>query len=94
MYNLPNHREKGCRVLSIISKKAARVNSAMLKGTIVKAGFTQDEVADKLGLSPTAFNNKVNNKSEFKASEIKRLTVILNLTRDEVDLIFFDYEVD
>ena len=80
--------------MSIISKKAARVNSAMLKGTIVKAGFTQDEVADKLGLSPTAFNNKVNNKSEFKASEIKRLTVILNLTRDEVDLIFFDYEVD
>ena len=69
-------------------------NTAKLKGAITAAGFTQDDVAKRLNISATAFNNKVTGKSEFKASEIIALKRLLNLTWDEVEEIFFAEKVD
>lgn len=60
-----------------------------LKGAIMSAGFTQAEIADKIGISSTAMNNKITNKSRFKADEVQKLTQILGLSRSESDLIFF-----
>lgn len=69
-------------------------NSKKLKGAITSSGFTHAEVANKLGISATAFSNKVTNKSRFIADEIVLLRKLLNLTRDEVDDIFFNERVD
>lgn len=65
-----------------------------LKAAIVLSGFTQQEIADKLGLSATAFNNKLRNKTEFKSSEIQKLREILKIKSEEVENIFFAKKVE
>ena len=69
-------------------------HSAKLKAKIVENGLLQEQVAMQLGMTSATFNYKVNNKTEFKASEIKKLAEILHLTADEVMAIFFADDVD
>lgn len=69
-------------------------NTAKLKAVIVEKGMLQEQVAMQLGMTSATFNYKVNNKTEFKASEIKKLSEILKLTDDEVIAIFFAQFVD
>ncbi len=65
------------------------VNTLKLKAVITERGMTQEQVADALGISAQSLNYKINNKVEFKVSEVKQLQTILNLTDEEVRLIFF-----
>lgn len=64
-------------------------NSLKLRAAILERGFTQEQLAEQLGMTIATFNYKVNNKREFKASEIKKLAEFLCLTTDEVNAIFF-----
>jgi transcriptional regulator with XRE-family HTH domain len=64
------------------------VNEKLLKARIVEKGFTQSEIADKIGISATAFNNKITGKVDFKASEISKLSDILDI--DNKDAYFFN----
>lgn len=59
-----------------------------LKGMITSHGFTQKDIAKILQISSTTFNYKLNNKVDFKASEIKKLCNVLNLTIKDVEDIF------
>lgn len=54
-------------------------NTNKLKGAIVAAGYTQKQVAEKLGISGTALNNKITNRSPFLAAEIFVLEELLNI---------------
>lgn len=58
-----------------------------LRSLIAKKGYTQGYVASKLGISPQSFSYKINNKVEFKASEIEALCVLLCIS--DKDSIFF-----
>lgn len=69
-------------------------NTAKLKAKIVEKGMVQEEIAQALGMTIATFNYKVNNKREFKASEIKKLSEHLCLTAEEVNTIFFAEEVE
>lgn len=69
-------------------------NTLKLKAVILEKGFTQEQIAEMLEMTSATFNYKVNNKSEFKASEIKKLSEILQLTPDEINAIFFAKEVE
>lgn len=69
-------------------------NTAKLKAKIVEKGMVQEEIAQALGMTIATFNYKVNNKSEFKASEIKKLGEILHITAEEVNIIFFADKVE
>ncbi len=69
-------------------------NTLKLKAVILEKGFTQEQIAEALGMTIATFNYKVNNKSEFKASEIKKLSAMLHLTAEEVNAIFFAEEVE
>lgn len=62
-----------------------------LKSAIIAKGYTQNEIASKISISPTSFNYKLNNKREFKASEISALCKILGLSDTS---IFFANSVD
>ena len=64
------------------------MNEKLLKARIVEKGFTQGEIAEKLGISATAFNNKITGKVELKASEIFKLSEILDI--DNKDAYFFN----
>lgn len=69
-------------------------NSILLNYKIKVSGFRHGFLAEKLGLSRTGLYNKINNKSEFLASEIQALSEILSLSPDERQAIFFAKEVD
>lgn len=69
-------------------------NTLELDIALKRAGITRLEAAKQLGISLTAFFNKLHNKTEFKASEIASLKKILNLSEEERDKIFFTCEVD
>lgn len=49
--------------------------------------FKQSDIAEKLGISSQSFSYKLHNKKEFKASEIKFLCNLLNIT--DKDAYFF-----
>lgn len=74
--------------------KNKMTNSAKLKGKMVESGLNQTWIAEQLGMTIATFNYKVNNKTEFKASEIKKLSEILHLTNDDVNAIFFADKVE
>lgn len=72
-------------------------NSKELTNRIRGAGYNFEEVADKLGITRQAFDNKVNNrelasgkKAEFKQGEIATLRQLLNLNLTTTNAIFFD----
>lgn len=70
------------------------VNTKMLRDKINDAGYKLQFVAEKCGLTYFGFMKKVNNETEFKASEIMILKVLLNLTDKEVNQIFFALDVN
>lgn len=63
-------------------------NTLKLRAAILESGLNQEQIATQLGMTSATFNYKVNNKTEFKASEIKKLAEILHLTKEEVFAIF------
>ena len=69
-------------------------NKEELEIAILRAGLTKHEVAKKLGLSDMGFYKKLNNETEFKASEISALQKILRLSNRKRDEIFFAKEVE
>ena len=64
-------------------------NSKLLRQKIDESGYKLQFVAEKCGLTYYGFMKKVNNESEFKASEIAILKELLHLTDSETDQIFF-----
>jgi transcriptional regulator with XRE-family HTH domain len=67
-------------------------NTKKLKAAFAINGISQRKIAQDMNLSYYTFNKKVNNKSEFKASEIDYLSTQLNLS--EKDSYFFARKVD
>lgn len=64
-------------------------NTLLLEMEIRRARLTKKEVAHKLGLSFMELHQKINNVTEFKASEIASLYKLLNLsTLEEQQQIF------
>jgi len=70
------------------------VNVSELKAEIARVGATYRGIAVELGISEQALYNKLNKKTEFKGSEIKKLASMLSLTMDKVNYIFFGGEVN
>lgn len=65
------------------------VNSNILRQTIKNNGIKMKFVAEKLGISPNSLTRKINNQTEFKLSEIEKLSVILTLTEADKTALFF-----
>jgi DNA-binding XRE family transcriptional regulator len=63
----------------------------MLKGQIRSLGMTQGDVAEKIGVSLSRFNAKINETdgAEFSLGEVQALKGLLNLNSEQVDQIFF-----
>ena len=69
-------------------------DSKKLSDEIADSGITITSIAKKLGITREGFYKKLNNETEFKASEISALQKILRLTNKKRDEIFFAQEVD
>ena len=65
-----------------------------LEIAIKRAGLTKREVARRLKLSEMGLYQKMNNITEFKASEISQLYEILSLgSLEEQQRIFFNHSI-
>lgn len=63
-------------------------DSKKLSDEIADSGITITAIAKKLGITREGFYKKLNNETEFKASEISALQKILRLTNKKRDEIF------
>lgn len=64
-------------------------NTELLKRKIDESGYKLKYIASKLGITYYGFLKKVNNDTEFKASEIQALCDLLNISGEEKERIFF-----
>ena len=60
-----------------------------LEVAIIRAGLSKRKLAQALGLSEMGLYKKINNLSEFKASEIDLASKVLSLSYEQRDAIFF-----
>ncbi len=70
------------------------MNVEMLVAKIEASGRSKSEIAEVLGITRQGLYNKLSGESEFKSSEIKVLSLLLSLTPEERDTIFFADCVD
>lgn len=64
-------------------------NSILFREAVEKAGIKYKFLAKSLGLTPYGLQKKIENQSEFKASEIYLASEVLNLTEADRNAIFF-----
>jgi hypothetical protein len=67
------------------------MNTDMLKGKLREKAMTQADAAQKIGLSLSRFNAKINETggAEFSLGEIRNMKQLLSLDAAQVDQIFF-----
>lgn len=66
-------------------------NTDLLKQLITKSGLKLKYIAECLNISIQTLQRKVENQSEFKASEIKLLCEILNIESFDLEKKVFFY---
>lgn len=70
-------------------------NTELLRAKIQESGLKLSHIAKRLGLTPYGLANKINNRTEFKPSEIELLCEILFIPDTaERFAIFFAKKVD
>ncbi len=69
-------------------------NTELLVRAIQTTGLKLKFISEKLGIGVGTLSSKINNVTEFKASEIACLSEILNLDGAQRDRIFFAQNVE
>lgn len=70
------------------------INTLKLKSLLVEKGLNNEEVSKRLHISTQSFSMKINNKREFKTSEVLKLSLLLNLSSKDIMYIFFNNNVE
>ena len=60
-----------------------------MRAAMARAGMSSKLMAERLGISSTAFYNKLTGRTEFKNSEIRTVAKLLSLSAEEMENIFF-----
>ena len=64
-------------------------NTSLLEQYIEKSGYKKSFIAGQLGITAYGLTLKINNKSEFKASEMTILCKLLKINARDKEAIFF-----
>lgn len=64
-------------------------NTSLLEQYIEKSGYKKSYIAAQLGITAYGLALKINNKSEFKASEMTILCKLLKISARDKAAIFF-----
>lgn len=65
------------------------MNPIEFKIAQIRAGVSKEDIAKVLGINLTTVYRKSNGESDFTLSELRTLKKVLNLSKDDVDRIFF-----
>ena len=68
-------------------------DTAVLNRLIEQSSESKEGIAARLGISLSSLNNKISNRTEFKASEIDMLQSILRMNKTLVFDVFFANKV-
>ena len=69
-------------------------DSVLLASKIKENGYTCSIIAEELGITRQGLWKKINNRSEFKQTEIEKISRLLNLDTEVSNRIFFTVGVD
>lgn len=69
------------------------MSSNLLKSRRIFKGILQKKAAEKLDLTKKTYNHKEDGKIQFKASEILSISIILDLTMEDVNKVFFNNDL-
>jgi hypothetical protein len=69
--------------------KTLNIDSDLLKKAIERSGLKPSFIAEKLGVTRQALNNKINGKTAFRQSEVYVMCDLLRLSEEERIQIFF-----
>lgn len=61
-----------------------------LKAKIIEKGFNITSLAKELNTSKSTLSQKINNKIKFSQKDIREISKILNLTGEEIMIIFLN----
>lgn len=64
-------------------------DTVKFRAAVKNRGLKYKYLAEKIGITPFGLQKKIENQSEFKASEIQSLAELLGLTESERKQIFF-----
>lgn len=64
-------------------------NTSLLEKYINESGYKRSYIAEQIGITAYALALKINNKSEFKASEMTIISDLLKIDAKTRDAIFF-----
>ena len=70
------------------------MNKKLLKSKMALNGDNNRTIAEKIGITPASFSNKLNSKREFTRDEMIKIRNIYGLSNMEFLLIFFVPFVD
>lgn len=65
-------------------------NTKLLEAAIERSGMKKGKIAEVLGVSRGGLINLINDRAEFKVSQMLVLSGLLGLTTAQRDAIFFD----
>jgi transcriptional regulator with XRE-family HTH domain len=68
-------------------------NYSKLRGKIIEKFGTQGNFAKVLGVSERTLSLKLNNKIFFSQDEIAKISELLNIDSDKIQIYFFQKEV-
>lgn len=67
-------------------------NSLEFKAAMVRAGYDQKKLAQRLNISENALSRKISNQNEFKLSEVLAIQKIFNIDDNQREVIFFNLD--
>lgn len=71
-----------------------RFDYSKLLGKMRECGYTQEKLAQAIGVSKSTLNQKLKNKANFYHPEMQQICELLNIPGTEVHSIFFAREVE
>ena len=71
-----------------------RFDYSKLLGRMKEYGYTQEKLAQAIGISLSTMSQKLNNKAYFYHPEMQKICDLLNITGADVYVIFFTLEVE
>ena len=73
--------------------RRVKYDYSKLKGRINEKKLTLTDVANRIGITIQSFSKKLNGEVDFKTTEIDKLMNILQISKREIDIYFFEEEV-
>lgn len=69
-------------------------NYSKVRGKIKEVFGTQSAFADAMGISAITLSAKLNNKVQWKSSEIDKACELLKIAKEEIPIYFFTPKVE